>query len=89
MLADTKGVLLDERIVAATFHTWFKSGFVAVSAYLHVNEEMGQKNMALFTTLAQYLLRVRALGYEWIVAADYSMDRALLQPRATSIGGVL
>eukprot|EP00959_Pyramimonas_sp_CCMP1952_P204981 4286227-Pyramimonas_sp.AAC.1 len=50
---------------------------------------MGQNNMALLTMLAQYLLRVKALGYEWIVAADYNMDRALLQPWATSIGGVL
>eukprot|EP00959_Pyramimonas_sp_CCMP1952_P048714 1017473-Pyramimonas_sp.AAC.1 len=50
---------------------------------------MGQKNMALLTTLTQYLLRLRALGHEWIVAAGYNMDRAPMQPWATSIGGVL
>eukprot|EP00959_Pyramimonas_sp_CCMP1952_P365890 7663169-Pyramimonas_sp.AAC.1 len=46
MLADTKGVLLDERIVAATVHAWFKSGFVAVSAHLHANGELGAEEHA-------------------------------------------
>eukprot|EP00959_Pyramimonas_sp_CCMP1952_P236559 4943765-Pyramimonas_sp.AAC.1 len=34
LLADTKGVLMDGRTVAVLVYTWFKGGFVAVSAYL-------------------------------------------------------
>eukprot|EP00959_Pyramimonas_sp_CCMP1952_P311722 6523569-Pyramimonas_sp.AAC.1 len=50
---------------------------------------MGHNNVTLPTTLAQYLLSLRALGYEWIIAAGCNMDRALMQPWATSKGGVL
>eukprot|EP00959_Pyramimonas_sp_CCMP1952_P087668 1834444-Pyramimonas_sp.AAC.1 len=65
-----------------------EGGFIAISAYLWVDELFGPNNIRLLTDVASYIQRVQALGFDWVLGAGFNRQPALLKAWAASIGGV-
>eukprot|EP00959_Pyramimonas_sp_CCMP1952_P013068 276320-Pyramimonas_sp.AAC.1 len=82
------GAIVPARAGAAHIHSKMKGGFMAMSAYLRVDELFGPNEIRLLTEVASYTHRAQALGFDWVLGADFNMRPAMLQAWAASFGGV-
>eukprot|EP00959_Pyramimonas_sp_CCMP1952_P172096 3595770-Pyramimonas_sp.AAC.1 len=83
------GALVPARAVASHSHSKVKGGFIASSAYLWVDELFGPNTIRLLTEVVSYIHRAQALGFDWVLGADFNMRPALSKAWAASFGGVV
>ncbi|CAK0866815.1 unnamed protein product, partial [Prorocentrum cordatum] len=78
------------RMVAAHVNCGGKRGFVMISLYMRVDEQLSPENLAILFKLYQYLKVLDTLQMPWIVGGDFNMELKQLGPLSWlhSVNGV-
>eukprot|EP00959_Pyramimonas_sp_CCMP1952_P245878 5139059-Pyramimonas_sp.AAC.1 len=61
-------------MVAAHVNCGGKRGFVMISLYMRVDEQLSPENLAILFKLYQYLKVLDTLQMPWIVGGDFNME---------------